>query len=611
MKRLVMQVSIWVLLVLIMPMRQVYALEMESISDIRIVIDVSGSMKNNDPNNLRSPALRLILGLLPADAESGVWTFATSAKSLVAHKVADDSWKEKARQQSKKIHSRGLFTNIELALNTATAEVNEGEHYKKHVILLSDGFVDVSKESIDSEQSRQRIIDELIPRLKKANIAVHTIALSDMADHDLLRTISLSTDGWYEQAESADSLQRVFLHVFEKAAKRDTVPLLDNNFKIDDSVSEMTLLVFRREGAKATELILPDQSRMLLSQLPSNVRWQSEDHYDLITVDKPISGAWQIDAEVDPDNRVMVITDLKLQTTDLPNTILIGEVFDFDISLTEKSDIIVKQDFLALVDAQLNEETEGNTSIETALNELQQEGVYRTHIGENFKPGRNDVVVLLKSATFERERRQSINVIETPFKIDVEQLTEEQTRTHRLTLTPDVNLIKADDLTIAALLTADDGSEWSYDVMQTADLEWQLTLADLQPSDKYSVALQIRGETVKGRSLFLQPTTITLIDETVEVKEEVKPEEAVDEIVEDELEIIDEMAGADDILPEVDDDLLGLEDLSADSDLGNENAMTPTMMLAIGNGIILLIALIAIFIWRRKVAARNNPGDAL
>ncbi len=82
-------------------------------------------------------------------------------------------------------------------------------------------MVDISKDDNINKKSRQRILDVVVPRLKKNNIAVHTIALSDSADHDLLRSLSLATDGWYEQVDSADELQRVFLHLFEKAATRD------------------------------------------------------------------------------------------------------------------------------------------------------------------------------------------------------------------------------------------------------------------------------------------------------------------------------------------------------------------------------------------------------
>lgn len=614
------------MLVLVMPMRQIYATTTEAVSDVRILIDVSGSMKKNDPSNLRSPALRLIVGLLPDGAKSGVWTFGKYVNMLVPLRDVNDAWKLEAELQSKNIHSYGLYTNIEQALNKATANQKKADpRYHRSVLLLSDGLVDVSANSEINQKSRQRILEDIVPRLKKSNIAVHTIALSDTADHELLRSISLATDGWYEQVDNAEKLQRVFLHLFEKAAKRDTVPLAENHFKIDDSVNEMTLLVFRREGADETELLLPDLSRITLQQRPDNVRWHSENNYDLITIDDPMSGEWQIYADVDPDNRVMVVTDLKLQTTDLPNNILIGETFDFDASLTEKGEVIVRQDFLKLVDAQLKEESEIADAIENSLNEQQQEGIYRTHVGEKFQPGRNDVVVTFKSATFERERRQSINVVETPFTIDVEQLIEEETRTHRLTLTPDVDLIKTDNLTIAALLTADDGSEWSYDVMQSSDLEWQLTLADLQPGEQYSVALQIRGETVKGRNLFLQPEPIMLNDEiAVQVAEEII--EQSDSIEEEQVEeppvidemaidliIDDEMSGSDDLLAEMDDELLeesGM-DINDESEITDNDGLSPAIKLAVGNGVILLFVIMAIFIWRRKNAASKNPGDQL
>lgn len=610
------------MLVLIMPMRQVYATTTDTVSDVRILVDVSGSMKKNDPSNLRSPALRLIVGLLPDGAKSGVWTFGKYVNMLVPLRDVNDAWKLEAELQSKNIHSYGLYTNIEQALNKATANQKKNDpRYRRSVILLSDGLVDVSANTEINQKSRQRILDDIVPRLKKSNIAVHTIALSDTADHELLRSISLATDGWYEQVDNAEKLQRVFLHLFEKAAKRDTVPLSENHFKIDDSVNEMTLLVFRREGSDETELLLPDLSRITLQQRPDNVRWHSENNYDLITIDNPMSGEWQIYADVDPDNRVMVVTDLKLQTTDLPNNILIGETFDFDASLTEKGEVIVRQDFLKLVDAQLKEESEIADAIENSLNEQQQEGIYRTHVGEKFQAGRNDVVVTFKSATFERERRQSINVVETPFTIDVEQLIEQETRTHRLTLTPDVDLIKTDNLTIAALLTADDGSEWSYDVMQSSDLEWQLTLADLQPGEQYSVALQIRGETVKGRNLFLQPEPIMLNDEiVVQVAEEIIEQS---DSIEEEVPVIDEMAidsiiddemsGSDDLLAEMDDELLeesGM-DINDESDITGNDGLSPAIKLAVGNGVILLFVIMAIFIWRRKNSASKNPGDQL
>jgi len=620
-------------MLLILSMRQLSAAEVEPISDVRILIDVSGSMKKNDPNNLRAPALRLVLGLLPNDAKSGVWTFGKYVNMLVPLREVNDAWKLEAERQSENIHSFGLFTNIEQALNKSTANQKGNDpHFRRSVILLSDGLVDVSKNSKTNEQSRQRILDKIVPRLKAANVAVHTIALSNTADHELLRTISVATDGWYEQVNNASELQRVFLHLFEKAANRDTVPLLENNFKIDQSVSEMTLLVFRRDGAKPTELVLPNQSRLAMKDKASNVRWHSENNYDLITIDKPLSGQWQIDADIDPDNRVMVVTDLKLKSTDLPNNILIGESFDFDASLTEKNEVIVRTDFLNLVDARLTEQSEVADQVDSDLNNSLQNGVYRSHVGDNFMPGRNDVVIRFKSATFERERRQSINVVDMPFNINVEQLADTVSRTHRLTLTPDLDFIKDEPLSITALLTGEDGSEWSYEVSKNENAQWQITLADLMPQEQYSLALQIRGETVKGRSLFLQPDTILIEDRAVEdladkiddelnsTESDVVNEDKVDSSEEQVVEGIDEFAidemadEFDEFLPE--DEMLIQESLDEESndvmlESTAESSMSPAVKLAIGNSIILLLALVGIFMWRRQKATNKNPGDQL
>ena len=145
--------------------RQVSAAEVEPLSDVRVIIDVSGSMKKNDPNNLRSPALRLVLGLLPEGAKSGVWTFGKYVNMLVPYRDVTAAWKFDAEKQSNKIHSYGLFTNIELALDKATVnEKGSDPRFRRSVILLSDGLVDISKNPKLNQQSRQRILDKLIPR---------------------------------------------------------------------------------------------------------------------------------------------------------------------------------------------------------------------------------------------------------------------------------------------------------------------------------------------------------------------------------------------------------------------------------------------------------------
>lgn len=586
-----------ILLLCLLPQRQILADDMP-VSDVRVVVDISGSMKKNDPNNLRAPAVRMLVGLMPEDARTGVWTFAKMVNMLVPWKSVNDDWRQTAIEKSSQIHSLGLYTDIEQALKTATANQKQANpDYKRSMILLSDGFIDLQPGNAASQKSRQRILQQLIPKFKNTNIAVHTIALSDNADHELLKALSVATDGWYQRADNAEDLQRIFLHLFEKATQRDTVPLADNAFKIDDAISEMTVLAFRKPESEATSLTLPDGSQLTQSESAESIRWQHDTNYDLITIDNPATGQWQINADLDPDNRVMVVTDMQLQTTDLPNNVLVGEKLDFEASLTEKAAVITREDFLKLVDGQLTQDKNAETQL---LNLVRHAGqsVYKATLGDTFNDGRHDVTITMKSATFERQRRQTINVIAAPINIEVEQLAQ-QARSHRIQIQADETLIKPDSLTITALLREEDGSEWPYDMLKTDNNNWRLTLTELEQQQPYELSLQLRGETPEGRKVFLQPEPLLLTDSATLVND-ASPTIAAE---------TDTATAA--VAEQDNEQTLTIESEPQVEVTENKQPISDNMKLLIGNVIILLLLLLGVLWWRKQSSTTVVTGDLI
>ena len=591
------------LLLILLPMG--YSVAQEPVSDVRVVIDVSGSMKQNDPNNLRAPAMRMLVGLMPEDdARAGIWTFAKMVNMLVPWREVNDDWRQNAIEKSSQIHSHGLFTNIELALQKATANQKQADpDYRRSMILLSDGFVDLETGKTATQASRQRILDKLVPRLKALQITVHTIALSDNADHELLKALAMATDGWYRQADTAEDLQRIFLHLFEQSTNRDTLPLADNQFSIDKSVEEMTVLAFRKPGSAATELQLPDGSTIGQSQQSDSIRWLHENSFDLITIEKPTPGQWQINAELDPDNRVMVVTDMQLQTSDLPNNVLVGEQFDFEARLTEQGEVITRPAFLNLVDGNLVRQ-KASGQAELSLNRKPDEAVYRAILGTGFEAGRNDVIVTMKSDTFERQRRQSINVIAAPISVDTTQL-EQPARSHRIEVEADASLINPESLSISALLRAQSGEEWPYEMLKIEDNRWRLTLTDLEPAQDYNLSLQLRGSTPEGRQVFLQPETITLTDNSAveaETTETVAPAQGQEPTMPEQPQESPEQAATDETQAKT-------QAVEPEEDVSEP--MSDTMKLLIGNGVILLLLLAGVIWWRRQTASAVPAGDLI
>ncbi|MGQ9831671.1 MAG: vWA domain-containing protein [Thermochromatium sp.] len=322
-------------------------------ADVRILIDVSGSMRQNDPRNLRAPALQLINELIPIGTLAGVWLFAEQTEVLIAPAPVDDAWKKRLAGRLSRIHSRGLFTDIERAIRTATEDWSkapaEGE---RHLILFTDGLVDVSKNPDDSAASRARILSEQIEALKSMGVKVHAIGLSDQIDEPLMRLLATQTGGWLEIAQDAETLQRLFLRMLEQTAPPTTVPLQGNRFEIDDQVREFTMLAFRPEGGQ-TQLITPEGERLRASQLALGVNWRAEVGYDLVTIANPKPGQWRIRGVEDPDNRVVIVTDLNIEVGPVPNAVSSGESIPLESWLTDHGRPVRQGEFLELLAAKV------------------------------------------------------------------------------------------------------------------------------------------------------------------------------------------------------------------------------------------------------------------
>jgi len=392
----------------------------EPVTDLRILVDVSGSMKLNDPKNLRRDALNLLIGMLPKTSRAGIWSFGQFVNMQVKPDFATKKWKKNALKEAGKIHSRGLFTNIEDTLTKSAWDWRRPDpKWDRHMILLTDGMVDISKQVVKNKGSRQKILGKILNELKQANVKIHTIALSAQADHELLKKLAKKSDGWYESADSADKLQRIFLRLFEKTTKMDSLPLESNYFDVDRSISDMTLLAFRSKSGAETKIIRPDKSVFRKDEHPDNVEWYQDTSFDIITVHKPSFGKWKIDADVDKDNRVKVITNLKLRVSPLPNNVIKDEEVKIEASLISQDGPINDKDLLRLVDVNLYRKNNQGIEAEQAIPATKKVGSYSVVMDGINEVGDLEVIVRAITPTFKRESRHEIKIHENPVNLEL------------------------------------------------------------------------------------------------------------------------------------------------------------------------------------------------
>jgi len=465
-------------------------------NDVRVLIDVSGSMKQNDPHKLRAPALRLLVGLLPEGSESGVWTFGQYVNMQVKHGRVDSRWKKQARAESEKIHSRGLFTNIEEALKRASSGWTQPDkNTRRNLILLTDGMVDISRDAKKNAASRERILKNILPRLKRAGARLHAIALSDGVDKALLKQISAVTGGSYVQVDDASSLERAFLKLFERTTPVDSLPIKGNRFKVDTSVLDMTVLVFRK-GTEPVVLVSPQGKSYDRRKHPQNFKWYQEQSYELITVKKPAAGEWLVKGSRDPDNRVMIVTNLKLDTSELPPSILAGDKLLVEAELLDRGKRITRKSFLNLVSFEIVTNDNVSYSMQDtgeAGDKNRNDGRYSVDLTGKLAGGEQSLTIRAKGATFEREFRYALDNFLSI--VDVK-LTEDESAEHfYLSIIPHVEILKPESLQITLELEG----EGSLKINQEPGGLW-LSEVDRKKEGKF-VTIRVQAQRHTGEKI--------------------------------------------------------------------------------------------------------------
>ncbi|MFV8833766.1 VWA domain-containing protein [Aquisalimonas sp.] len=491
------RLSFIIIALMLLPMPWAPALA-DQAPQVRLLMDVSASMQRTDPHDLRRPAMRLAAELLPDGTDAGVWAFAHDVDVMLPVSSVDDTWRENGLAAADLIHSRGQATDIGAALEAAAdtwMESPAADDQSRHIVLFTDGHVNVSIDDDEDAAERRRIIDELMPALNDRDITVHTIGLSDEIDHELLELLAEGTGGRMAVTEDADRLERVFLRLFEQVAPRDSVPLADNTFMIDDSVSEMTVLAFRETEGDPVELQMPDGDTLEATMADGDgLRWRSEAHHDLITMDAPPSGEWGLLGAEDPDNRVMIVTDLQLHMEPLPPYTIAGEPLDLAGHLTEGDAPINDDDFLGVTGFQVEAGDAGTLDLPRV------DGAALHRRAHSPEPGTQHFTLTASSETFAREVRQQVDVVDTPLIMSRSELSDDPDLERKLRISPVSDAVDTDALEVEITVEADDRDAKVVRYAEPDDDgEWRIALDSLDPYLDFQITVEAVGEMVDGR----------------------------------------------------------------------------------------------------------------
>lgn len=136
------------------------------------------------------------------------------------------------------------------------------------------------------------------------------------------------------------------IHELPAVSSSNQIPLLDNRFRIDYAVEEITLVFFRKKGSPSIVLVKPDGSKIYArTAREQGMQWHDDKTYDLIKMVKPVPGPWQAIGDILPESRIMVLTDIDLKVDPLPKDMMVGESLKVTAKLTNGGKLINAKDF--------------------------------------------------------------------------------------------------------------------------------------------------------------------------------------------------------------------------------------------------------------------------
>ncbi|EPS8829289.1 TIGR03503 family protein [Vibrio parahaemolyticus] len=389
---------------------------------------------------------------------------------------------------------------------------------------------------------------------------------------------------------------------FAFAASESAMSLLDNRFRVDPTIEQITFLVYREQSSQPVVLVRPDGKKYYAWGSYDNVRWYQEPSLDIISVDNPMPGPWQAVGKVTPKNNIRLISHLKLSTDLFPNRLYNGEALKFTARLTSDDKPLVLRDFLDRVNLRVTftkfVENEDELIKEArpvpmiigefsddgrGLDEQAGDGVFTVQLPIEVEPGKYRARITSGNGVFLRAQEQVILVYPNPVSRTFIQSRSPE-KPHQLVVSGEQGMIAPGSIAVNVEQNAPDGFiTYSQGQVSQNGMKTTLNLDNDPELGKYSW----RGEIFATDFATQRALVFPIQEQTFSVVDEVDLEAA---------RIAKEAELAEQRRIEMEKRII------AEREAERKRSM---IIIAVGNVVMLLIAIVAWIVWRKLKAKRQ------
>lgn len=328
---------------------------------------------------------------------------------------------------------------------------------------------------------------------------------------------------------------------------QNSIKLLQNRFRVDHNVKELTMVFFRQYGSAPIVLVRPDGSKIFQTQVENSdskdIFWYDSDSYDLIHIKNPVAGPWQAVGQIIPGSKVMVLSDIQLHADPLPPIIFSGEILKQTAYLTNGDKPIEFKQFRDVVALSIEFKSTNNPNYDNfgagdelvatfedngqGMDEAPMDGTFTGQFNLSVPAGEWQPIFRVKTPMYTRELSSDLLLLyPTPIKMEVE-LSEKGKGYHTLLIDVERDLVDLHSLLVDGEVRFPNGESQSFSITDMSDKvrEHEIVAYDY---GIFRVKMTAYGKTVDGRDFIIDVPEYSFF--APEPEEGVVEEEAVPDL---------------------------------------------------------------------------------
>ncbi|OEG75821.1 TIGR03503 family protein [Shewanella colwelliana] len=294
---------------------------------------------------------------------------------------------------------------------------------------------------------------------------------------------------------------------------------LKNRFRIDHMVEQLTLFVQREYGSAPVVIVLPDGSKWHSSRHPDSVKWVDGLSGDIIIIDKPIPGPWQLLGRVAQGSTIQKVSELHIEVEPMPQPLYQGERIKVVASLMgdDQRMRMPGLDYLVNWTAKfVSEHLPGDENFAAgtlivgsykdngeALDESPDDGVFTGNINLNHPWGHYRFDVSAANNVFSREVRSEFELLPMPISVDIIEPDDPLTGRWQIEIFVDDTQLNLGDTYFEFELVGPAGLQLTIPLRDLTSTRTQLMLPQVSDFGSYRIKGVAASTALAGREILL------------------------------------------------------------------------------------------------------------